>query len=139
MQLGSSLYQAYYMHTLALSEAASTAHVLKWFNKVPTITSSIQGRYGYWLCYHCFPREETFLRKLLVMCLWVDECECYEPAKEACLIKTSAYPDRLADSCKRSSVNRMAAGSRLSWCNMDFFSCLQLFKHTALTYHLSRL
>ena len=92
MQLGSSLYQAYYMHTLALSEAASTAHVLKWFNKVPTITSSIQGRYGYWSCYHCFPREETFLQKLLVICLWVDGCECYEPAKEACLIKTSAYP-----------------------------------------------
>jgi len=39
-------------------------------------------------------------------------------------------PDRLADSCKRSSVNRMAAGSRLSWCIMDFFSYLHLFKHT---------
>ena len=44
------------------------------------------------------------------------------------------YPDRLADSCKRSSVNRMAAGSRLSSCILDFFSCLQLFKHTVLTY-----
>ena len=43
------------------------------------------------------------------------------------------YPDRRADSCKHSSVNRMAAGSRLSWCIMDFFSCLQLFKHTVLT------
>ena len=42
------------------------------------------------------------------------------------------YPDLLADSCKRSSVNRMAAGSRLSWCIMDFFSCLQLFKRTVL-------
>ena len=40
------------------------------------------------------------------------------------------YPNHLADSCKRSSVNRMAAGSRLSWCIMDFFSSLQLFKHT---------
>ena len=28
---------------------------------------------------------------------------------------------RNADSCKRSSVNRMSAGSRLSWCIMDFF------------------
>jgi len=37
------------------------------------------------------------------------------------------YPDRLADSCKRLSVNQMAAGSRMSWCIMDFFSCLQLF------------
>ena len=43
------------------------------------------------------------------------------------------YPEHLADSCKRSSVNRMAAGSRLSWCIRDFFSCLQLFKHTVLT------
>ena len=42
------------------------------------------------------------------------------------------YPDHLADSCKRSSVNRMAADLRLSWCIMDFFSCLQLFKHTFL-------
>ena len=42
----------------------------------------------------------------------------------------SKYPDHLADSCKRSSVNWMAAGLRLSWCIMDFFSCLQLFKHT---------
>ena len=31
------------------------------------------------------------------------------------------YPDRLADSCKCLSVNQMAAGSRLSWCIMDFF------------------
>ena len=53
--------------------------------------------------------------------------------------KFESYSDRLADFCKRSSVNRMAAGSRLSWCIMDFFSCLQLFKHTVLTYHLSRL
>ena len=30
------------------------------------------------------------------------------------------------------NVNWMAAGSRLSWCIMDFFSCLQLFKHTVL-------
>ena len=30
------------------------------------------------------------------------------------------HPDHLADSCKRSSINRMAAGSRLSWCIMDF-------------------
>jgi len=35
-------------------------------------------------------------------------------------------------------VNWMAAGSRLSWCIMDFFSCLQLFKHTVLTYHLQQ-
>ena len=42
------------------------------------------------------------------------------------------YPDRLADSCKHLSVNWMAVGSRLSWCIMDFFSCLQLFKHTVL-------
>ena len=40
------------------------------------------------------------------------------------------YPYRLVDSCKRSSVNQIVAGSRLSWCIMDFFSCLQLFKHT---------
>jgi len=31
------------------------------------------------------------------------------------------YPDCLADSCKRLSVNQVAAGSRLSWCIMDFF------------------
>ena len=42
------------------------------------------------------------------------------------------YPDHLADSCKSSSVNWMAAGSRLSWCIMIFFSCQQLFKHTVL-------
>ena len=42
------------------------------------------------------------------------------------------YPDHLADYCKRSSVNQMAAGSRLSWCIMDFIPCLQLFKYTVL-------
>ena len=42
------------------------------------------------------------------------------------------YPNRLADSCRRSSVNQMAAGLGLSWCIMDFFSCLQIFKHTDL-------
>jgi len=42
------------------------------------------------------------------------------------------YPDRLADSCKHLSVNQMAAGLRLSWCIIDFFSCLQLLKHTVL-------
>jgi len=42
------------------------------------------------------------------------------------------YPDCLAYSCKRSSVNWMTADSRLSWCIMDFFSCLQLFKHIVL-------
>ena len=42
------------------------------------------------------------------------------------------YLDRLSDSCKWSSVNWMAAGLRLSWCIMDYFSCLQLFKHTVL-------
>ena len=31
------------------------------------------------------------------------------------------YPDHLADFCKRLSVNRMAASSRLSWCIIDFF------------------
>jgi len=36
------------------------------------------------------------------------------------------------NSCKRSSINQMAAGSRLSWCIMEFFSSLQLFKHTVL-------
>ena len=41
------------------------------------------------------------------------------------------YPDRLADSCKRSSVNWMAAGSRLSWCIMDFlFIYLLALQHT---------
>ena len=40
------------------------------------------------------------------------------------------YPVRLADPCKRSGVNRMAAG--LSCCIMDFFSYLQLFKQTVL-------
>ena len=39
------------------------------------------------------------------------------------------YPDRLADSCKRSSVNRMAAGSRLHVQVMDFFFFRVLFKH----------
>ena len=42
------------------------------------------------------------------------------------------YLDRLADSSKCSNINRMVAGSRLSWCIMDFISCLQLFKHTFL-------
>ena len=36
------------------------------------------------------------------------------------LLMHSDKPDHLADSCKRSSVNRMAAGSRLSWCIVDF-------------------
>ena len=31
------------------------------------------------------------------------------------------HPDRLADFCKRSSVNWMAAGSRLSKCSHNFF------------------
>ena len=39
------------------------------------------------------------------------------------------HPDRLADSCKRSSVNRMAAGSRLQVQVMDFFFFHLLFKH----------
>jgi len=39
------------------------------------------------------------------------------------------HPDHLADSCKRSSINRMAAGSRLQVQVMDFFSFHLLFKH----------
>jgi len=39
------------------------------------------------------------------------------------------HPDRLADSCKRLSVNRMAAGSRLQVQVMDFFFFDLLFKH----------
>ena len=39
------------------------------------------------------------------------------------------HPDRLADSCKRSSVNRMAAHSRLQVQVMDFFLFHLLFKH----------
>ena len=35
------------------------------------------------------------------------------------------HPNHLADSCKHLSVNRMAAGSRLSRCNHGFFSSFQ--------------
>jgi len=38
-------------------------------------------------------------------------------------------PDCLADSCKHSSVNQMAAGSRLQAQVMDFFFFHFLFKH----------
>ena len=30
----------------------------------------------------------------------------------------------------RICYNLLLVGSKLSWCTMDFFSCLQLFKHT---------
>ena len=41
------------------------------------------------------------------------------------------HPDRLADSCKRLSINRMAASSRLPTVGpvRDFLSLLHLFKH----------
>ena len=38
------------------------------------------------------------------------------------------HPDCLADSCKRLSVNQMAADLRLSRCNHGFFTFLQLFQ-----------
>ena len=41
------------------------------------------------------------------------------------------YPDCLPDSCKHSSVNRMAAGSRLPRSSHGFFFFLLLFKHTS--------
>ena len=39
------------------------------------------------------------------------------------------YPDRLADSCKRLSANRMAAGSRLPRSSHGFFSSFSYFSN----------
>ena len=39
------------------------------------------------------------------------------------------YPDNLADSCKCSSVNRMAAGSRLTRSSHGFFSSFSYFSN----------
>ena len=50
----------------------------------------------------------------------------------AAQIRGRKHPDHLADSCKRLSINQIATGLRLSWCIMDFFSCLQLFKYTLI-------
>ena len=40
------------------------------------------------------------------------------------------HPDHLVDSCKRSSVNRMAAGSRLPRSSHGFFSPFSNFSNT---------
>ena len=54
--------------------------------------------------------------------LWYSKIMSYSQ-KFLWILKNASrkYPDCLADSCKRSSVNRMAAGSRLQVQVMDFF------------------
>jgi len=54
-------------------------------------------------------------------------------------IARSKIPDRLVDFCKRSSVNRMAAGSRLPRSSHGIFSPSPTFSNTPYLTSLNRL
>ena len=56
--------------------------------------------------------------KILIMC---KHCSYYFYGYKYMKIVRRKYPDCLADSCKRSSVNRMAAGLRLPRSSHGFF------------------
>ena len=75
---------------------------------------------------HSQHRLYTLLHLHALVC---EVCIVYVGVHE---IDKEKHPDCLADSCKRLSVNQMAAGSRLPRSSHGFFSPFSTFSNTLL-------